>query len=101
MRLSVTQNCSGLTSTAAASALAELSAARKGIKEDEASAGGRRPCGPLAATGQLLISTHTANGYVSGISPSSAGAARSSGSVARVSSMWITASNWSAARARK
>lgn len=44
---------------------------------------------------------HTAKGYVSGGSPRSQWAVRSSGSTARVSSMWMTASNWLDSLARK
>src|SRR5258708_35870507 len=39
---------------------------------------------------------HTPDGYVSAGSPSSHRAVRSSGCSAPVSSMWMTASNWSA-----
>jgi len=44
---------------------------------------------------------YTANGYVSGTSPRSHSAVRSSGSAARVSSRWITASNSPESAARK
>jgi hypothetical protein len=44
---------------------------------------------------------YTATGYVSGASPVSQPAVRSSGSTARVVSTWIMASNWSGSRARK